>query len=96
MFDVPRDNPQEKATAFFMRLRQSIKKTTWNIYLSKSPPRRLLIRRRELFDVLPLVLSCLITLVLLFVYGIPTNPVDNNNILADGRFFASPGIMRQG
>mmetsp|Transcript_36720 Transcript_36720/g.57378 ORF Transcript_36720/g.57378 Transcript_36720/m.57378 type:complete len:838 (-) Transcript_36720:1502-4015(-) len=87
MFDVPRDNPQEKARAFLEKLKLVSKRVQLYTFLLDNPIRRFLIQGRCFFADTPRLLAMLITLLLLLTYGIPVDP-NTGKVLGQGRFFS--------
>lgn len=93
MFDVPRDNPQEKAKAFIRRLHQIRRLIQHLLFIGGHPASRFLIRNKAWLDQAPLVLAALITLGLLLFYGVPIDP-NTNDILADGIYHQPISTVR--
>eukprot|EP00961_Rhodomonas_salina_P202954 2738236-Rhodomonas_salina.1 len=54
--------------------------------VSKSPLKRFFIQFRDVFDKTPILISVIITILLLFTYGIPMDP-NTGRPLAEGKFY---------
>lgn len=90
MFDVPRDNPQEKAREWLKRLKSVLYRSTWltSEQVSGEFTKTYIIKNRDFFDVAPLYMSVAITIFLLMCYGIPVDP-NTGDAFGGGKYYPS-------
>lgn len=64
MFDVPRENPQEKAREWLKALKTTLYRAKWLIYTDANAGKwqKLLVRQRDFFEVYPLPTTRLLSL----------------------------------
>ena len=89
IFDVPRENPQEKAKVFLQKSKQVLLMVSLLRGMTESDVFGLsnfFVQRRDLVDALARRLAGVITGCMLIFYGIPVDP-NTGRVLGDGKFY---------